>query len=73
MMFLEGDSNITNLLCLMLAQALCSYCAHQQHIIQSPEIELSQVTHTSNFTDLSVGLFGELVKLLVRFVVVISI
>ena len=72
-MFLEGDSNITNLICLMLAQALYSHCAHQQRIIQSPEIELLQVTHVSNFTDLSASLSGELVKFLVCFVVAISI
>ena len=34
-MFLEGDSNITNSLCLILTQALCSHCSHQQHTMHS--------------------------------------
>ena len=72
-MFLEGDSNITNSLCLILAQVLCSHCSHQQHTIHSSETALWQVTHISSFTDLSAGLSGELVELLILFVVVISI
>ena len=72
-MFLEGDSNITNSLCLILAQVLCSHCSHQQHTMHSFEAAFCQVTHISNFTDLSAGLSSELVEFLVLFVVIISI
>ena len=71
--FLDEDSNITNSLCLILAQVLCSHCAHQQHIIHSSVTAFWQVTHISNFTDLSAGLSGELVEFLVHFVIVVII
>ena len=51
--FLEGDSSITNSLCLILAQVLCSHCSHQQHTMDSSETAFWQVTHMSNFMDLA--------------------
>jgi len=55
---------MTSSLSLRLAQFLCSHSPHQWHAIQSSEMAPLHLTQTSNFTDLSAGLSGELVEFL---------